>query len=199
MATRHSRIPRLRLILAGTAAALALAGCTTVADVITQAAGGYHVGESRVLASGGTQTLFASFDGWTVWEIGTPDRLVCYAVKAGSGRLSPEPIAALGVVLGNGGGVFMRAGVDGAGATARLYGGAAFVRETQLEVDGRIYERIDLLTAIRWEGRAGFYSVASAADARGRAGVRIDTGVLDFTGIARAWNWIKSCGRAAAA
>ena len=94
----------------------ALVACTTVADVITQASGGFHVGESRLTPDGGYQKLRSGFDGWTIWEMASGEHLTCYAVKAGGGRLSPIPSPVLGIVSGSGGGFYMRAkrGPDGA-------------------------------------------------------------------------------------
>ncbi len=176
---------------------LALAACTTVADVITQASGGFHVGESRLTPDGGYQKLRSGFEGWTIWEMASGEQLTCYAVKAGGGRLSPVPSPVLGIVSGSGGGFYMRAkrGPDGAPAAifAGLYGTNAFVKQSLIEVGGRTYEALTPELAAQWEGQSGFYQVTTGANFTSTENLRRDIGALDFTGVGRAVNELEAC------
>lgn len=88
------------------ALALGIAAGTTAADIIRQASGGFYVGEVRRGADGDYRKLIASFSGWTVWETAVQAELICLAIKAGNGRLSPVLDAAFGFVTGDGGGFF---------------------------------------------------------------------------------------------
>lgn len=176
---------------------LALAACTTVADVITQASGGFHVGESRGTPGGGYQTLRSGFEGWTIWEMATGDQLTCYAVKAGGGRLSPVPSPVLGIVSGSGGGFYMRAkrGPDGAPEAifAGLYGTNAFVKQSRTEVGGEIYEALTPELAVQWEGQFGSYQVTTSPNFTSTGSLRRDIGALDFTGVGRAVRELGAC------
>lgn len=181
---------------------LALAACTTVADVITQASGGFHVGESRVTPDGGYQKLRLGFDGWTIWEMASREQLTCYAVKAGGGRLSPVPSPVLGIVAGSGGGFFMRVtrGPDGAPEAifAGLYGTNAFVKQSRTEVGGRTYEALTPELAVQWEGQSGFYQVTTGPNFTSTENIRRDIGALDFTGVGRAVKELVACASASA-
>lgn len=176
---------------------LALAACTTVADVITQASGGFHIGDSRVTPDGGYQKLRSGFEGWTIWEMASGEQLTCYAVKAGGGRLSPVPSPVLGIVSGSGGGFYMRAkrGPDGTPAAlfAGLYGTNAFVKQSLTEVGGRTYEVLTAELATQWEGQSGFYQVTTGPNFTGGENLRRDIGALDFTGVGRAVKELKAC------
>ena len=176
---------------------LALAACTTVADVITQASGGFHVGESRLTPDGGYQKLRSGFEGWTIWEMASGEQLTCYAVKAGGGRLSPVPSPVLGIVSGSGGGFYMRAkrGPDGApeAVFAGLYGTNAFVKQSLTEVGGRTYEALTPELAVQWEGQSGFYQVTTGPNFTGTENLRRDIGALDFTGVGRAVKELEAC------
>lgn len=176
---------------------LALAACTTVADVITQASGGFHVGDSRLTPDGGYQKLRSGFEGWTIWEMASGENLTCYAVKAGGGRLSPVPSPVLGVVSGSGGGFYMRAkrGPDGAPEAlfAGLYGTNAFVKQSLTEVGGRTYETLTPALAVQWEGQSGFYQVTTGPNFTNTENIRRDIGALDFTGVGRAVKELEAC------
>ncbi len=176
---------------------LALAACTTVADVISQASGGFHVGESRLTPDGGYQSLRSGFDGWTIWEMASGVHLTCFAVKAGGGRLSPVPSPVLGIVSGSGGGFYMRAdrGSDGAPSAmiAGLYGSNAFVKQSLTEVGGRTYAALTPELAAQWEGQSGFYQVTTSPSFTRTENLRRDIGALDFTGVGRAVRELEAC------
>lgn len=176
---------------------IALAACTTVADVITQAGGGFHVGDSRLTPDGGYQKLTAGFDGWTIWELSSTGHLTCFAVKAGGGRLSPVPSPVLGIVSGSGGGLYMRAqrGSDGAAERmfAGLYGTNAFVKQTLIEVDGRTVEVLTPDLVAQWEGQSGFYQVTTGPNFTNAENLGRDIGALDFTGAGRAVKELVAC------
>lgn len=176
---------------------LAVAACTTVADVITQASGGFHVGDSRLTPDGGYQKLRAGFDGWTIWEMSSGEQLTCFAVKAGGGRLSPVPSPVLGIVSGSGGGLYMRArrALDGApeGVFAGLYGTNAFVKQTLTEVDGRTFETLTPDLVAQWEGQSGFYQVTTGPNFTNGENLRRDIGAMDFTGVGRAVKELVAC------
>jgi len=178
---------------------LALAACTTVADVITQASGGFHVGESRLTPDGGYQKLRSGFEGWTIWEMASGEQLICYAVKAGGGRLSPVPSPVLGIVSGSGGGFYMRVNRGAEGATetifAGLYGSNAFVKQSLTEVGGRTYEALTPELAVQWEGQSGSYQVTTGPNFTSTENLRRDIGALDFTGVGRAVEELEACAR----
>ena len=176
---------------------LALAACTTVADVITQASGGFHVGESRPMPNGGHQKLRSGFQGWTVWEVGSAARLTCYAVKAGGGRLSPVPSPVLGIVSGSGGGIYMRAkrGLEGTPEAlfAGLYGTNAFVKQSLTDIGGRTYQALTPELVAQWEGQSASYQVTTGPNFTNTENLRRDIGALDFTGVVRAVRELAAC------
>ncbi len=173
---------------------LLLGGCATAADIIRQAGGGFHVGETRTYSNGSVQTLAASFNGWTIWEISTTNSVACFAIKAGGGRLSPVPHPVLHIVSGVGGGIAIRSGANGLGASARLYGSETWFREGEIEIAGTVYTKTPFLTVLGWEGRSGYYRVVTAASSARNSDNLSETGVLDFTGVTRAWSALQACG-----
>ncbi len=171
-----------------------LAACTTVADVITQASGGFHIGESRPTPDGGYQKLVAGFEGWTFWETASSRGLTCYAIKAGGGRLSPVPSPGLGIVTGAGGGFYMR--TTGGTLSAGLYGTNAFVKQGRTELGGEIFEALTPELVADWEGQAAFYQVTTGPNFSNNENLRRDIGAIDFTGVRRALANLEACGQA---
>ena len=176
---------------------LAIAACTTAADIITQASGGFHVGESRATPDGGLQELRSAFEGWTIWALASNRQLTCFAVKAGGGRLSPVPSPVFGIVSGSGGGFYMRArqGPDGAAQAmfAGLYGTNAFVKQSITEIAGETFEALSPELALQWEGQSGFYQVTTGPNFTNTENLRRDIGAMDFTGVVRAVQELMAC------
>lgn len=175
------------------ALALGIAARTTAADVIRQASGGFYVGEVRRGADGDYRKLIASFSGWTVWETAVQAELICLAIKAGNGRLSPVPDAAFGFVAGDGGGFFLRQVSGEVVPAAAFYGSHAFVKTAGGEVGSVVYDAVPIAAARAWEGRSGLFEVASGPHRLDEDALRRDTGAIDFSGITRALSLVASC------
>ena len=176
---------------------LGVAACTTVADIILQSSGGFHVGEVRRGPAGEYRKLVASFSGWTVWETAVQSDIACFAIKAGNGRLSSAPDAAFGFVSGEGGGFFLRLAPGDGGPAAGFYGSHVFVKAALGEVGGVIYDAVPVDALRGWDGQSGLYEVASGPHHTSEEGLRRDTGAIDFSGITRALELVRSCAAAA--
>ncbi len=179
--------------LAVLALVLGVAACTTIADVISRASGGIRVGEVRRGPAGDYRKLMASFNGWTVWETAVQTEIACFAIKAGNGRLSPEPAPASAIVTGVGGGFFVRQAPGDRAPTGGFYGSNAFVKTVRGEVDGLAYDAVPIDALGGWEGQSGFYDVSSGPHLDSEDLLRRDTGAIDFSGITRALALVSSC------
>ena len=175
---------------------LGVAACTTFADVIAQARGGFHVGEVRRGPAGDYRKLVASFEGWTVWETGLQADVICFALKAGNGRLSPVPAAAFGLISGDGGGFYLRQAPGDAGPAAGFYGSNVFVKTQLGEVGEGAFEAVPVASLRGWEGQSGLYEVTSGPNLNSDDVLRRDTGAIDFSGIVKALALVDSCAAA---